>query len=72
MFYYKVKCYDEIDYKETNESGIVAAKDYNEAMSKIDEYYGIQNIVSVYIEEWEDILTEDNVMIGFNKCDVEE
>ena len=72
MFYYKAEHWDEIDHEVRQESGILAAKDYGDAAKKVADYYGKDNLISVYLEEWEDVLTEDEVLEGFEKADVKE
>lgn len=70
MFYYKVSYWDEIDCKQREESGLLSAKDYGSAAKKVTNYYGANNVSSLYLEEWEDVLTEDEVMEGFEEADV--
>lgn len=72
MFYYKVDHWDEIDSEARQESGILSAKDYAHAAGRVTEYYGAANIISMYLEEWDDILTEDEVLEGFEKADLKE
>jgi hypothetical protein len=72
MFYYKVEHWDEIDHETRQESGILAAKDYAHAAGRVAEYYGAENMISMYLEEWEDVLTEDEILEGFEKADVRE
>jgi len=72
MFYYQVDFYDS-DCERRQESGVLCAKHYGEAAHRVVDYYhGSQNIVSIYIEEWMDILTEDEVIKGFEKADVKD
>lgn len=70
MFYYRVEFWDEIDQRQREESGLLAAKSYGEAATRAAEYYGEKNVSSVYVEEWEDVISEDDVMEGFEKADV--
>jgi hypothetical protein len=72
MFYYKIDYLDEIDGKARQESGILSATDYTQAASRVAEFYGIANIISMYLEKWEDVLTEDEVLEGFEKADLKE
>ena len=72
MFYYKIDFWDEIDHEERQESGIMSAKDYAEAAGKVVGYYGASNVIGIYLEEWEDVLTEDEVMEGFERADVKD
>lgn len=71
MFYFKVDVLDPLNnYDRKQESGILAAKGYIEAMKRVMDGYGDYEIVSVYLEEWEDLLTEDEVMEGFEAADL--
>ena len=70
MFYYKVNYWDEVDSKQREESGLLSAKDYGSAAKKVTDYYGAGNVNSLYLEEWEDVLTEDELMEGFEEADV--
>ena len=68
MFYYKVEHWDGNETRQ--ESGILSAKDYTEAAGCVAQYYGTEDILSIYIEEWGDFLTEDDLLEGFEKTDV--
>lgn len=72
MFYYKVNYWDAIDQKSRCESGILAAKTYGEAADRLVSYYGASEISDVYLCEWEDVLTEDEIMEGFEELDVKD
>lgn len=65
MFKYQADFWDEVDQVSKTEQGLIAAADYGEAAEKVVTYYGKSNIVSIYLEEWDDVLTEDEVLEGF-------
>jgi hypothetical protein len=67
MFYYTISYWDQIDLRERKDSGLVAAADHGAAVNRVIEYYGKENVFSVEIEEWEDILSEEEVMEGFEE-----
>ena len=67
MFHYKIQYMDEIDKTTENDSGIVGAVSYGSAVDKICEYYGAENVVSLTIEEWENILSAEEVMEGLTQ-----
>lgn len=67
MFYYCVRYWDEIDCIERKDSGLVVANDYNFATDKVVKYYGKENVFSVTVEQWEEILCEDEILEGFEK-----
>lgn len=67
MYHYIVDYFDSIDLCDRKDSGLVAAVDYGTAVNKIVNFYGKENIFSITIEEWEDILCEDEVMEGFEE-----
>lgn len=73
MFYYQIDFWDETDNKRRQESGILAADSYGKATERVARYYGadsISSIISLYLEEWEDILSEDRLLEGFDKADL--
>ena len=65
MFKYQVCYWDEVDEATKTEHGLIAAEFYSEAAEKIVAYYGKANIVSMYLEEWEGMLTTDEILEGF-------
>ena len=65
MYKFQVNYWDEDDRKSKDEQGLVSAKNYGAAAERVVEYYGAANVSSVYLEEWEDILIEDDVLEGF-------
>ena len=72
MYYYKIDYFDDVDNKRRKESGITGAKCYGDAFEKVANYYGHDNVNGIYLEEWEDPLTEDTLMEEFERADVKE
>lgn len=66
MFYFKVD-YMDFEDKRHQASGILAATGYIEAMKKVVDNY--DNLISVYLEEWEDLLTEDLLLDSLEIAD---
>ena len=50
FIHYKVKYFDEADFQEMEEEGITSGKDINDAVEKISDYYGKNNISSMYLD----------------------
>ena len=69
MFYYKVQYWDEDICEPQDENGLVAASNYGDAALKVIDYYGHENIVSLTLIEWEDILSREEVTEGFDSID---
>ena len=65
MFKYQVDFWDEFNKISTTEQGLASATSYGEAAEKITSFYGKDNIYSMYIEAWENILTIDEILEGF-------
>lgn len=70
MFYYQIDFWDEIDNERRQESGLLAATSYSKATERVTRYYGADSVISLYLEEWEDILTEDDLLDQFEKADL--
>ena len=69
MFYYCVRYWDEIDCINRKDSGLVAAEDYNIAVDKVVKHYGKANVFSVTVEEWQKILSQDEILEGFEAAE---
>ena len=65
MFYYHIEFWDDEDNVMKKESGLVGATSYNEAMEKVTDYFCSEHIYSITIDEWENILSEDEILEGF-------
>jgi hypothetical protein len=64
MFKYKVHVFDDMTDKFEDETGLVAADGYAEAIDKVIDYYGASNLVGVYLEKWDDIFSGDEIIDG--------
>lgn len=64
MFKYKVHFFDDMTDKFKDETGLVAAKGYAEAISRVLSYYGASSLVGVYLEKWDDIFSGDEIIEG--------
>ena len=62
MYRYTVKFIDEIDYNESTDIGLVAAESYGSAADKVVDFYGRDNVFSVELTEYEDIICKDELM----------
>ena len=65
MFEYQVYYWDEVDEAPKTEQGLTTAKDYSEATKKVTTYYGKSNVISICLEQWEDILPKAEILAGF-------
>lgn len=61
MYFYTVKFIDEDRPYAMDESGVISATSYQEAVERLTEYYGENDIVSMTLEAWEDIVTVDEI-----------
>lgn len=61
MYYYNVSFIDENRPYASNESGVISATSYKEAVERLTEYYEENCIVSMTLEAWEDIVTMDEI-----------
>ena len=50
FIHYKVKYFDEVDFQEREEEGITSGEDINDTVEKISDYYGKNNISSMYLD----------------------
>ena len=65
MFKYQAYFWDEIDEAPKTDQGLIAAKNYGEAAKKVVAFYGKSNIISMCLEEWEDMLSKDEIQEAF-------
>lgn len=61
MFKFKVEFWDEELHKRNYENGITDGKTYGEAADHVSDYYGKENIVTMTLEELQNIIVNDNV-----------
>jgi hypothetical protein len=50
MFLYHMTYYDDTDCKVLTEKGFIGASTYADAADKLVEYYGRNNVVSLYLD----------------------
>lgn len=61
FIHYKVKYFDEVNFREMEEEGITSGKDISDTVEKISDYYGKNNISSMYLDyEFGDSFTTDD------------
>ena len=61
MYYYKINFIDEEEPRAIDESGVISATSYQDAVARLTEYYGEKNIVSMTLEAWEDLVTMNEI-----------
>jgi hypothetical protein len=63
FYEYKVEYYNEVNA--VTEVGITAGIDYAEALSRLQKYYGKDDIISIFLREWDEFeclpMTEDTL-----------
>lgn len=52
FFAYKVEFVDDGDNKQKERTGLTFGTTYTEAMTRICDYYGNDNIISVNLQDW--------------------
>lgn len=62
MFHYTVDFWDDKIKESQQETGLVGAATYSEAAQQISDYYGADNIVTMSMTQWEDLVTTDDLM----------
>lgn len=65
MYNFVVEYWDEMDQEPRTESGLVSADSYSEAIEKITEYFGENNIISIKSYVVEPIMTEEEILDMF-------
>ena len=66
MFHSKVTYWDDIDKIMRTEAGLCGTFDYSKAAKKITKYYGNENLITMVLTEWGDLVCEDAVLEGFS------
>lgn len=61
MFKYVVEFWDEIEEKVANSTGLCAATSYADACNRLLAYFGEENISSIQLEEYFDVMEIDDV-----------
>lgn len=68
MLYFEIRYYDEEDYNMNSERGLINIKDSpGEAIDRLYNYYGRDNIEKLTLIEIDDILTEGVIQEYFSK-----
>lgn len=66
MYYYLVEYWDSDLQKVVTQSGMTSGETYGAAANKVDEFYGLENIISIKLIELEDILGEEEILDMLN------
>ena len=67
MYYqYKVTFWDTYEEEDCKEEGLVYAKDYGEAATKVKNAYG-KELIDMYLQEWDayEVISLDEIKEGF-------
>lgn len=69
MYHYWVRFWDEVERNIDTDEGLMGSDSYANAATKLLEFYGKQNVYSIKLEEWEDILVKEDVIEGLTETD---
>ena len=58
---YEIEFWDEIDEEVRIEKGLSAGKDLGEAVNRITNYYGKNNVNSIKVYECEEVLCDEEI-----------
>ena len=61
MVYYEAVYWDDIDQETRQESGLVEGSEYSEAALQLHNFYGKGQLISLYMEPWDDIVTVNEI-----------
>lgn len=61
LFVYHVEFYDEVTSEDTSEKGITCGNDIGDAANKITEWYGKNNVYSLKLTPYEQVITEEDI-----------
>ena len=64
MYHFVVEYYDELDKCQKIDSGLTGAATYGEAADKVAKYFG-DGLITMSLTEWEDVLSEEEVLEAF-------
>ena len=67
MFKYKVHYWDDAEHEDATEVGLVAAKSWGKAVEKVRDYYGVENVYNITIEEWSDVMYAEEIVNGLTE-----
>ena len=65
MYHYYVEFWDELDQKNRSDSGLTWGATYGDAANRVVEYYGLENVSNIQLEEWESVMPEEFLFDGF-------
>ena len=65
MYHYYVEFWDELEQKKHNDSGLTWGATYGDAANRVVEYYGLENVFTIQLEEWESVMPEEFLLDGF-------
>ena len=65
MFYFKVEYVDASTNEARQECGLIGEATYVSAMQYLSEYYDMNAVISVYLEQWENLLTAKDITSAF-------
>lgn len=65
MYHYYVEFWDALDQKNRSDSGLTWGATYGDAANRVVEYYGLENVSSIQLENWESIIPEEFLLDGF-------
>ena len=65
MYHYYVEFWDELDQKNRSDSGLTWGATYGDAANRVIEYYGLENVSTIQLEEWESVMPEEFLLDGF-------
>lgn len=58
---YEIEFWDEINEKDSIEKGLTSGKDFGEAVNRITNYYGKDNVYSIKVYECEEVLCDEEI-----------
>ena len=58
---YEIEFWDEIDEVDKIEKGLSTGKDLGEAVNRITNYYGKNNVISIKVYECEEVLCDEEI-----------
>lgn len=62
---YEIEFWDEIDEVDKIEKGLSTGKDLGEAVNRITNYYGKNNVISIKVYECEEVLCDEELKSFF-------
>lgn len=66
MFNYSLNYWDQESMAKRHDTGIVAADSYSDAADKLCEYFGKENIINLFLCQWEDVIPEADLRDEFD------